>query len=75
MLFQPRGRLHAVAARNVRRLMVGQYRTQKALADAAHMNPVHLSKLLSGHVGFGLYDLERLATALGAQPHELIMED
>lgn len=67
-------RLHAVFARNVRKLAAERSHTQVALARAAGIPAPNLNRMLHGQLAVTLYYLEALADALEVTPAELITD-
>lgn len=70
----PHGTLHAVVARNVRRLMATSpdLRTQAALCKASGIDQTDLSNHLAGRRGWSLWDIERLAAVFAIEPADLL---
>lgn len=70
-----RGHVNAVRrilARNLRRLRLAKGMTQEELADAAGLRQALISELESGKVDVRLDTLQRLASALGTRPADLL---
>ena len=66
--------LRRVLARNVRRLRLARDLNQEELADAALLSQAQISSIESAKVNIRLDSLQRLATALGTRPSDLLDE-
>ncbi len=66
--------LRRILARNVRRLRLTRNLSQEELADAAILSQAQISEIESAKVNIRLDSLQRLATALGTRPADLLDE-
>ncbi len=64
--------LRRILARNVRRLRLERKLNQEQLADAALLSQAQISSIESAKVNIRLDSLQRLATALGTRPADLL---
>ncbi len=64
--------LRRILARNVRRLRLERKLNQEQLADAAVLSQAQISSIESAKVNIRLDSLQRLATALGTRPADLL---
>ncbi len=64
--------LRRIFARNGRRLRLDRKLNQELLADAALLSQAQLSSIYSAKVNIRLDSLQRLATALGTRPADLL---
>lgn len=64
--------LRGVVAQNVRRLREQAGLSQEALAHAARLHTTYLSGIENGHRNPTLDVLERMGSALGVEPAELL---
>ncbi len=64
--------LRRILARNVRRLRFERKLNQEQLADAALLSQAQISSIESAKVNIRLDSLQRLATALGTRPADLL---
>ena len=64
--------LRRILARNVRRLRLERKLNQEQLADAAVLSQAQVSSIESAKVNIRLDSLQRLATALGTRPADLL---
>jgi transcriptional regulator with XRE-family HTH domain len=64
--------LRRILAGNVRRLRSARGMNQEELADAAVLSQAQVSSIESAKVNIRLDSLQRLATALGVRPAELL---
>ena len=67
--------LRRILARNVRRLRLERKLNQEQLADAALLSQAQISSIESAKVNIRLDSLQRLATALGTRPADLLDDE
>ncbi|HWE45765.1 MAG TPA: helix-turn-helix transcriptional regulator [Caulobacteraceae bacterium] len=66
--------IEVLVGRNVRRLRKGREMTQEGLAERAEVSQQYVSDLERGRNNPTILQLQKLATALGVRPHELLLE-
>ena len=64
--------LRRILAKNVRSLRKARGMNQEELADAAYLTQSQVSKIEAGRLNVRLDILQRLGSALGARPAELL---
>ena len=66
--------IEALVGGNVLRLRKGKAMTQEGLAERAEVSQQYVSDLERGRCNPTILQLQKLATALGVKPYELLLE-
>lgn len=70
------GKLREIVAKNVSdRMRSGPYDTQTKLSHRAGIAQSHVSRIVNAESGVTIDRLEKVASALGCEPYELLLDD